>query len=121
MVESQNSSDNKDKGKTETESKQKVSKEVRFDLKGGNIEEKENEEDEAEKEKEVVIEFNINHPGQDNIFALSHSISKKWDEDDSIEVWETNEQSRGKEEPDKKNDKKPNASMCFNIDQETID
>ena len=85
--------DNKNKEDTNT-----IPKEVRFNLpKGEGMEQdrKGKVGDGKTGKEEVEIEFVSKQPQQDDMSALSRSIGKQWEDDESMIVWETNDNDLG--------------------------
>ena len=76
---------------------------MRFNLpkgKGMTQDEKREASDNKTDKEEVEIEFISKHPLQDDMSALSRTIGKQWEDNESMIVWETNDNDLG---PDNKN------------------
>ena len=87
------------------ETRNNIPKEVRFAVENPKELEDAREEAKDREDEEVVIKFDTDHQGQDNMSALSQSVGKRWKDEESIVVWETRKQEGESESRHRENNK----------------
>ena len=69
---------------------------------------------------EMEIKFISEQLAQDNMSALSRSIGKQWDDEDSMIVWETNNEAPGPEDKNSGLEDRLAEGQAWDTDQETV-
>ena len=96
---------------------------MRFNLQKGKgmvQDEKGKTNDNKKDKEEVEIEFISKHPLQDDMSALSRSIGKQWEDDESMIVWETNDKEIGLDCENSELEDMQNEEPNFDTDHKSI-
>ena len=68
----------------------------------------------------MEIEFCTNHQPNDDLSALSRSIGKQWEDDESMIVWETNDQEIDANSKISGHEDQWEEEQNFDTDQEAV-